>query len=105
MIQILDTKTGSAPIIVCDHCGKRIDDAEDAAVIMPDTKRHPNKNRRAIHVHKGDCHDAVEASEGGNVGWEEMTRHIRLLMNNLKITTEQLEKEGKNDTEFGITNK
>jgi len=35
MIQILELEKGYAPIIVCDQCGLRIEDAELAAAIAP----------------------------------------------------------------------
>ncbi len=93
MIQIVDTGTGRKPILVCDYCDKEIDDAEHAEVIMPDTKPFTNGNKRAIHVHKGDCSSAVEELEGGIVATLEMTAHLRLLINNVKLAPSQFEEE------------
>ena len=103
MIQISDsTDRGIVPLIFCDHCGKRIVDAQMAAAVTLEKERFPNGNAKVAHVHKGTCHDAVEKSTA-TTGWVEMTQHLRLLLGNVKVELADLEKEGKLDKAFGLT--
>jgi len=85
VIQILELENGYAPIIVCDQCGLRIDDAELAAAIAPESDKFKNDNRRVLHVHKGPCFDAVAKMEDGKCSWEELSRHMRYLIHNVKL--------------------
>jgi hypothetical protein len=101
MIQIERDGGLVGPIILCDHCGKRIKDAERAAALMPESGRHASG---VLYVHKGECHDALENREGGSVPWEELSRHLRLLATNAGLQTGQMEQAKKVDSEVGYTN-
>ena len=98
MIQIQN----SGPIIVCDICGKQITDAKMASAVMPDSKKYPSGNGRVLHVHKENCQAKVDIQEGTSVNWDELTRHIRQLITNVKLTLTELEKEDQEDRYFGV---
>jgi hypothetical protein len=104
MIQMARNNGTMYPILVCDFCGKRIDDAGIAAAVMPESKPYPNGNGRVLFVHKGACHNAVEKTEGHAGGWEELSRHLRLLLHNVKLPPTQLADEMEKDKQFGCTN-
>jgi hypothetical protein len=105
MIQIqISESTNTAPILVCDHCGKRITDAYNAAAVVLPNKNYPNGNGTVLHVHKGKCHTAVDLANPETHGWDEMTMHLRLLLKNVGIDLSKLEEEGKIDKQFGLTN-
>lgn len=102
MIQLFQTATGYAPILVCDHCGKRIEDAKLALAVAPFSGKYPNGNRRILHAHKRSCFDAIERKEGEKCSWEELSIHIRLLAENVTLSPQELEKQQNVDSEWGI---
>ena len=105
MIQIIETKTGYAPIIVCDQCGLRIEDANLAVAIAPMSGKFQNGKRRVLHVHKESCFDKFEKTEKTKYYWEELSRHLRLIINNAGLTPQELIEQSKKDTESELTNK
>ena len=102
MIQLFQTATGYAPILVCDHCGERIENAELAAAVSPLSGKYQNGNRRILHVHKGSCFDAIERMEGENCSWEELSIHVRLLAENVTLSPQELIEQKNVDAEWGI---
>jgi len=105
VIQINETETGYAPIIVCDHCGEKIENAVQAAAIVSEFGKYQNGNLRVLHVHKVTCFDATEKKEGGKCAWEELSRHLQLLINNVRLTPRDLVEQEIIDKERGLTNK
>jgi hypothetical protein len=91
MIQGLNTAEGLLPVIICDHCGKQIIDAELGAVMIPDSNPYPNGNKRINHVHKGECHDKLEKKEGGVVIWIEMTAYFTRVLKSVNLSSKDLE--------------
>jgi hypothetical protein len=85
MIQGSNTPAGLSPVIICDYCGQQILDAQSASVMIPDSNPHPNGNKRIMHVHKGQCHDAIEKKEGGIVTWIEMTHYFKRVLKTVNL--------------------
>jgi hypothetical protein len=80
MIAILKADGRYAPVVLCDHCGKVIDDAMNATALSSSA---PEGNTlQAFHVHKGDCDQALSAKLGGLYGSEELAVHLFELMRN-----------------------
>lgn len=104
MISICEQTDGClAPMILCDHCGGVIKDAELAAAVPLLNSRLPNGNAKVAHVHKGPCHKAVELASGAT-GWDELTLHLRLLLQNAGIDLLKLKEQGELEKRFGMTN-
>lgn len=105
MIQIDDTTDSEiAPLIICDFCGERISDVHMAAALTLTNNRYSNGNARVAHVHKGPCFDAIEQQNGGNVGWAELSQHLRLILNNVGLDLETISQERDIERQFGMTN-
>ena len=90
MIQGSNTATGPSPVIICDNCGRQIEDAEFAAVMIPDSNPYPNGNKRIMHVHKGNCHNTIEKKEGGVVMWIEMTHYFTRVLKTVNLSPKDL---------------
>lgn len=79
MLEIHKIGGNNCPIIVCDMCGEKLDEASKAAAVFENFTPEGSK-LRLLHVHKGSidgrtCHaeaEALLAKNGGAVGWQEM---------------------------------
>ena len=79
MLEIHSIGGNNCPVIVCDICGDRLDEASKAAAVFQNFTPDGSK-LRLLHVHKGSidgrtCHAEPEALLGKNgvaVGWQEM---------------------------------
>lgn len=58
---ILISSTGAAPIISCDHCGSRVEDAGLATCYWKEAA--PNERSEVFIVHKK-CHRAFDEANG-----------------------------------------
>jgi hypothetical protein len=87
---IQGSKDGVTPVIICDYCGKQIEDAKSAGVMIPDSIPYPNGNKRIIHVHKDQCHDEMEKKEGGIVTWIEMTHYFNRVLKSVHLSPTDL---------------
>jgi hypothetical protein len=100
MIKIVHARPGFyAPMLYCDYCKKRITDAGSAAAITVSHPMPEGASSDVLHVHKGDCHDAVEKKLGGTAGWEELSRHIMQLNYNVDLSPEKLQAHRDADAE------
>lgn len=79
-----------APLLLCDTCGKRIENSGMGAAVHANG-REEGEYLDVLHVHKGQCHDKAEADLGGtsSVGWEELNVHLLHLTHNAGFTLEQ----------------
>lgn len=90
MIEIQLVGDINAPMLFCDVCGDRIEDAGKAAVVF-DNFRKDGERAKTLHVHKGiidgkTCHheaDLIIRSGGGTPGWQELKRHLVDLAHNV----------------------
>jgi len=102
MIQLEISDGWVRPVVACNMCHARIESADKgAAVPMPD---HPigNGKVQVVHVHKGPCLDAIQ-NQYGVLEWEELSRHIRCLVDNLGMGQHGMEAQKSMDREFGNT--
>lgn len=107
MIKIVHHKQGRyAPMLFCDICGKRIDNAKLAAVLTVSHPIHYEQTSEVMHVHKRACHDIADKRHGKKLGWEELSRHLLHLNLNVGLSPANLLALQKFDNEFGdcITN-
>ena len=99
MIKNLSINGKVAPIVVCDACGERIKDATMAAVLTSGAIVDGD-SAEVKHVHKGQCHDAMEKTIDGH-GWEEMDRHLLQLIYNAGLSIDKLEARRQTDNDVG----
>jgi hypothetical protein len=69
-----------SPVILCDYCGKLIEDAMNAMEVSSPAPE--GATAQAFHVHKGDCDQALSAKLGGLAGSEELAVHLFDLIRN-----------------------
>jgi len=102
MIKTINNDGMYAPVIICDICGKAIDNASLAAVI--DCER-PNVGEmtEVRHVHKGKCHDLADA-RWSELPWAEMDVHLLNLINNVGSSLEKLQEVREARNKVGIEN-
>jgi len=81
-----ETGRGSAPILVCDHCGQRIERASDGNV---EWRRGDDK---VFHTHKR-CSWAFEGAHGGRAKWSasEIDVNLLYLAHNLQVDWKKAE--------------
>lgn len=89
-IRIIRTEQGRyAPVVHCDICGKRIEDAEDGiAVWFPDE----GEQCKVQHVHKGRCDNIFRYGanhRGRPDGWDDLEIHLFRLLHNVKYNARQ----------------
>ena len=99
MIKNINIKGMTGPVIYCDTCGKRIEDASRAVVLAAE-KIEEKQTSEVLYVHKGKCHDKAEAKIGSN-GWQELSRHLLQLVYNVGLSIEDLEARKDTDVELG----
>lgn len=99
MLEIHSINGHNCPVIVCDMCGERLNNAAKAAVVFQNFQPEGAKIRM-LHVHKGNidghtCHQEAEAllSAGGKnmVGWEEMKTFLSDLVDNAGFPPHDIE--------------
>jgi len=99
MIEIHAIDGINCPILICDVCGERIQDASKAAIVFDNFQ--PNGSRvKALSVHKGNidgktCHHEAEliiASGGGRAGWEELKAALTDLSSNVGFPASEMAK-------------
>lgn len=79
MIEMHTIDGRNCPVMVCDMCGEKLDNAGKAAAVFQNFTPEGSK-LRVLHVHKGridgkTCHAEAEALlgvGGADVGWQEM---------------------------------
>ena len=86
-----------APIMICDICSRRIEDAKLAVAVHPSGEPGSDKVSEVVHAHKGKCHSAAEEMLGGkvNTGWGELSVHLFNLVHGVKLSPEALSILGK----------
>jgi hypothetical protein len=74
MIAILKSAGRYVPVVVCDQCGRPIDDA--LAAVAVSTHAPEGSTAQAFHAHKGACDAALTERLGGLAGSEELSVHL-----------------------------
>lgn len=93
MIKVMNKGHRSVPVICCDACGSRIDDADAGAAVFRKTTGADDISE-VLHAHKGRCHVVAEEQFGGQVktGWHELRQHLQLLAFNTGLPPAALQK-------------
>lgn len=97
MIEIQMIDGNSCPILFCDVCGERVEDASKAAVVF-ESLRPDGERPKALHVHKGSidgkaCHHQAELiiqAGGGTPGWQEWKLYICNLAHNVAFPASEM---------------
>ena len=88
MIAIQKADGRYRPVVVCDQCGRAIDDAFGATAVA--SAAPEGTTAQAFHVHKGACDRDLASRLDGLAGSEELAVHlIELLRNSLERSERQ----------------
>ena len=93
MIEIVETRYGLAPFIICDVCQEPITDASLALAAMRKGRMNEHGRREVFHVHKDKCFPIIESSWSQLVDSVELTRHLDLLIQNAGVSLGDLREE------------
>ncbi len=96
MIKSLFSAGGFYPVIICDNCGKRIQDGDSGIVINYFGKKPKTEGALCdlFYTHKGDCHNSIlsriqpEGTEAPK--WIDLDMHLAQLNYYLKITQDKI---------------
>jgi len=99
----------NCPVIVCDICGEKLDEASKAAAVFQNFTADGSKVR-LLHVHKGSidgrtCHDEAEALLGKNgepVGWQELKTYLADLVANAGFPAAEMAEYVERRQQFGF---
>lgn len=99
MFEIHTINGQNCPVLVCDMCGDKLNDAGKAAVVFNNFAPHGSKIT-ALHVHKGNidgktCHDEAEAmirAGGGTPGWQELKACLVDMVHNSGFPPDEMAK-------------
>lgn len=95
MFTVIGHNTAKAPIVICDHCQKRIETAKGGVVIYPQSAKegHPVVY---FHAHRGACDKAITAKHGDLGGTDDLAAHMAWLLGNLKLEGDALDEAIRN---------
>lgn len=104
MIKVLYKDGRYSPLVICDICSERIEDAALGAAVAPSGQGGDDQLLEVLHAHKGGCHKAAEERLGGkvNTGWDELGVHMLNLAMNVKLSPEALSDLRKLEDEFAL---
>lgn len=83
-LKMMATRRGAGPIVVCDHCGKRIDNASDANYEWFASSVEPGTLFDIYLLHKA-CVRSHEASLGVHLDSNEMIDLLPFLVDNVRL--------------------
>ncbi len=78
-------------ILVCDVCGRRIQDAGSGAVLTVSYPIPVGEQSKVLHVHDGACYETAESHLGHILGHETVWRHLHQLLASVGLTPGQLQ--------------
>jgi hypothetical protein len=81
----------NAPLLFCDICDTRIENAKEAALVFK-LVTDASPNAEPLMVHKGECLDAAEARLGGMVGWQPLLKELIYMLHNVGVPLEMLKR-------------
>lgn len=104
MEKVLHKDDKLIPILICDHCGERIEDAGNANCLLEEDRPYPDDGETTdvYHVHKGECDRALSAelSEGG-AGHSELETHLWRLCHNSGLPSDRIKEVEDRDAILG----
>lgn len=83
-LRIVTTEGRSRPQLLCDHCGRQIEDAKDGNYLWPMPEEGPEEPQPVLFAHKK-CTPSVEARYEGLMGAIELHELPPRLAANLKM--------------------
>jgi hypothetical protein len=99
-VQIMGEVAG--PVVICDHCGKRIEDAKQGQYLWDVEKRDENGAMPIYFVHKG-CDRLFDPTH--SLAWDELDTLPILLGNNTQLNWKQAREHIKLLGSLGIMGK
>jgi hypothetical protein len=94
MLKVRNQAGRTIPFLFCDACGKIIEDGAAAGVVYKKLYSKPGEDvteSEVLFAHKGVCMDSLEESLGdGYDGWEELSRYLAFITNNVKFKPKAL---------------
>ena len=88
MIAAINTTSGDrVPVIICDECHEVIEDVTMAMAAMLASEGPPGEVQQVLHVHKANCHEALEEREGKCLPWLELQDYLVSLADAVKFTS------------------
>ena len=90
MIAAMSTISGDrVPVIVCDECHEVIEDVTMAMAVMPANEGLHGVIQQVLHVHKVNCHEALENREGKCLPWLELQDYLTSLADVVKFAEDE----------------
>lgn len=90
MIKMLHEAGRAAPILVCDVCGHRIEDAGAGAALTLPPAVPAGGHSKVMHVHEETCHAMAESHYGHGLAHEPLGAHLLRLVQNVSLSPEGL---------------
>ena len=88
MIAAMNTISGDrVPVIICDECHEVIEDVAMAMAATPASEGPPGEIQQVLHIHKTNCHEALEEREGKCLPWLELQDYLASLADVVKFTS------------------
>jgi len=86
MIAAMSTISGDrVPVIICDECHEVIEDVTMAMAVMPASEGTHGVIQQVLHIHKTNCHEALEEREGKCLPWMELQDYLVSLASVVKV--------------------
>ena len=86
MIAAMNTIIGDrVPVIICDECHEVIEDVTMAMAVMPASEGPHGVIQQVLHIHKDNCHEALEEREGKCLPWLELQDYLVSLVDVVKV--------------------
>ena len=86
MIAAMNTISGDrVPVVVCDECHEVIEDVTMAMAVMPASEGLHGVILQVLHIHKANCHDALEEREEKCLPWLELQDYLVSLADVVKV--------------------
>jgi len=86
MIAAMSTISGDrVPVIICDECHEVIEDVTMAMAAMPASEGTHGVIQQVLHIHKVNCHEALEEREGKCLPWLELHDYLVSLADVVKV--------------------
>jgi hypothetical protein len=100
-IKMMQTESGAGPIVVCDQCGKRIDDASEASYIWNESSYEPGSLHDVYFVHSR-CDEALQRQVGEMPNSQSLIILMPYLVSNLNVDWDEAKKYAElNSEEIG----
>lgn len=93
MIEVIRNDMRDAPMILCEVCGKRIENAGMGMVAYEEVEIEYEGPVGFTFLHKGECDQSYKGGNYRKGGWVELTHFLANLCNNSGLKTPEDMKE------------